>query len=95
MGKIAMLFFKVAKTFLYGPTFLIFCYLIFLSIASWHKGYSWSEMDWNQKGYTSVVDFLVAGDIGKREIQVNGELCTEFYAYKDGLSVKTICPKYQ
>jgi hypothetical protein len=36
-------------------------------------------------------DFLAASDIGKREIEVGGKMCVEYYSYKDGLPVKTLC----
>lgn len=72
---------------------LVFGYFVIKSIASWQQGYSWSEMDWDQKGSTSIADFFAASDIGKREIKVNGKACTEYYTYKDGLPIKTICPK--
>ena len=72
---------------------LILGYVLLRGIASWQQGYSWKEMDWNQKGTTSVADFFAASDVGKRKVKVNEVLCTEYYAYKDGLSIKTICPK--
>jgi hypothetical protein len=69
-------------------------YLSCLAIASVRQGYSWQEMDWDQKGYTSISDFLAASDTGKRDIVTkDGRRCTEYYAYKDGLPVKTVCPK--
>jgi hypothetical protein len=56
------------------------------------QGYSWSEMDWNQDGITSIGEFFAASDIGKREITKNGKKCTEYFSYKDGLAVKVVCP---
>ncbi|NWC00536.1 hypothetical protein HX882_32160 [Pseudomonas gingeri] len=73
--------------------FLVAFYLFFVGVESWRKGYTWKEMDWDQSGSTSVVDFFVASDIGKREIVVNGKKCFEYYAFKDGMTVKIICPK--
>jgi hypothetical protein len=72
---------------------LVLAYFAFRGAASWRQGYSWSEMDWRQRGSTSISDFFAASDIGKREVQVNGMSCVEYYAYKDGLPVKTVCPK--
>jgi hypothetical protein len=72
---------------------LVLAYLVFRGIASWKQGYSWKEMDWHQRGKTSIADFFAASDIGKREIKVDGKSCIEYYAYKDGLPVKTVCPK--
>ena len=32
------------------------------------RGYSWSEMDWDEDGHTSVSEPLKSLDIGKREL---------------------------
>ncbi len=86
MGKIIRLIFGLI-------VFLVFGYLFLRGAASWRQGYSWNEMDWSQKGSTSLADFFAASDIGKRETNVNGVACTEYYAYKDGLPIKMICHK--
>jgi hypothetical protein len=49
-------------------------------------------MDWQQRGITLISDFFAASDIGKREIRQNGKKYIEYYAYKDGLPVKMVCP---
>jgi len=72
---------------------LVFAYFAFKGMASWRQGYSWDEMDWSQKGSTSIADFFAASDIGKKDVQINGILCVEYYSYKDGLPVKQVCPK--
>ena len=72
---------------------LLLIYLAARSFASLRQGYSWSEMDWDQKGSTSLSDFLAASDIGNRERTSDGKNCVEYYSYKDGLPVKTVCPK--
>jgi hypothetical protein len=66
--------------------------LTFRAIISLNQGYSWKEMDWHQQGKTSLSDFFAASDIGKREIVKLNKKCVEYYAYKDGLPVKTVCP---
>ena len=53
--------------------------------------FSWSEMDWDEKGYTSMEDLWRASDIGKRELLYEGKLCVEYYSYKDGLPIKLKC----
>lgn len=60
--------------------------------AGFAQGYSWEEMDWHQRGKTSLVDVWMASEIGKREIQIRGRVCVEFFWLKDGLPVKVICP---
>jgi len=86
MGKVII---RASSVF----AFLIVVYFAFKAVASWRQGYSWREMDWGQKGSTSMADFFAASDIGKREVRLNGVLCTEYYSYKDGLPVKQVCPK--
>ncbi|HEY8034168.1 MAG TPA: hypothetical protein VIF37_01095 [Methylobacter sp.] len=71
---------------------LIVTYFVLRGISSWRQDYSWQEMDWQQRGRTSIRDFFEASDIGKREVIQNGKKCIEYYAYKDGLPVKTVCP---
>jgi hypothetical protein len=74
--------------------------LIFLSIyvlsrafSSYRHGYSWREMDWNQDGTTSIAEVIYGSDIGRREVIRDQKSCVEYYPYKDGLPVKTVCPK--
>ena len=87
--KIVM-FFVIAA--LVAVTIFLFLYLSLVGVAAWKQGYSWGEMDWNQKGYTSIFDLFSASDIGKRDLLINGKVCVEYYAYKDGLPVKISCP---
>lgn len=86
MGKMIVTAFAVL-------VLLVVAYFAFRGVASWRQGYSWDEMDWSQKGSTSIADFFAASDIGKREVQLNGVSCIEYYAYKDGLPIKQVCPK--
>lgn len=89
MGKMR----RILKIVLAAIALLVLAYLSFRGVASWQQGYSWKEMDWQQRGSTSIADFLAASDIGKRDVMVDGKTCTEYYAYKDGLPVKMVCPK--
>lgn len=72
---------------------LVAAYFVLRGISSFRQGYSWEEMDWDQDGSTSISEFFAASDIGKREVVQNGKKCIEYYAYKDGLAVKTVCQK--
>ncbi len=85
MGKVITVFLIVSAA--------VATYFVFRGISSWRQGYSWEEMDWGQRGSSSIADFFVASDIGKREIMRDGKRCIEYYTYKDGLPVKTVCPK--
>lgn len=55
--------------------------------------FSWSEMDWNSDGTTSLSEVLQAVDVGTRSIQKDGQECVEYFAFKDGLPIKFVCPK--
>lgn len=87
MGKIAKVLLSVAA----GIVALVIVYFAFRALSSWNQGYSWQEMDWHQHGSTSLIDFFAASDIGKREVTRGANRCIEYYSYKDGLAVKTIC----
>lgn len=71
---------------------LFLAWLGFVAYGSFSRGYTWSEMDWDHDGKTTIGDFLQAADIGKRAIEIDGKACTEYFALKDGLPVKTTCP---
>jgi hypothetical protein len=66
----------------------------FLSVrvfSAWRSGYAWEEMDWDGKGHTTLLDFLKAAEIGKRPVLVNDRGCVEYFLYRDGITVKTVC----
>lgn len=89
MGKMM----KLLGVLALASAVLIFGYLVLRGLSSLGQGYSWEEMDWAQKGSTSISDFFAASDIGKREILQGEKKCIEYFSYKDGLSVKVVCPK--
>ena len=68
-------------------------YFIARSAVSYQKGFSWAEMDWNQDGSTSISEFFTSSDIDTRPIKKKGKDCVEYYYYKDGLTVKIVCPE--
>lgn len=57
----------------------------------WTQGYSWSEMDWDSDGTTSISELFDSGGIGKRPVTRDGAACTEYFRYKDGLPVRVVC----
>lgn len=66
-------------------------YLSCVVFASLRHGYSWREMDWSNRGHTSIADFLRAADIGRRTVMRGDRRCSEYFAYKDGTAVKITC----
>ena len=51
------------------------------------------DMDWDADGFTSPSDLLRASDIGRHEVTQDGLTCLEYFALKDGLPVKVVCPR--
>jgi hypothetical protein len=73
------------------PTALVLAYFGSVVIAAIQHGYSWREMDWDNSGATSISEFFKAADTGRRRVVIDGKRCVEFFAYKDGLPLKTSC----
>lgn len=84
---------KIITLVLITIAVLIGLYLTAVGIASWMKGYSWTEMDWNRDGSTSTEELFMASDIGKRTITKDSKPCTEYFSLKDGFPIKTECPQ--
>ena len=53
--------------------------------------YSFSEMDLDQSGLISFSEADYVSSSGERIIEVNGQSCIEYFAFKDGLTIKTKC----
>ncbi len=70
---------------------ILLAYFGLLALAVEKQDYLWSEMDWNKDGKTTIVEYFMSSDIGKRNTTVDGNECIEYYAYKDGLPVTLIC----
>jgi hypothetical protein len=84
---------KIITPVLVTLVVLIGLYLAARGFASWDQDYSWTEMDWNQDGSTSIEELFMASDIGKRTITKDDKPCSEFFSFKDGLPMKTECPQ--
>ncbi len=89
MGKIAINM-KAIHLFLLFAIIVMSYFIIRICIGYGH-GFSNSEMDWDNNGTTSVNELIQSSDIGVRDVNKNGEICKEFYAYKDGLPIKVVC----
>ena len=70
---------------------IITFYISFWCYAAWRQGYSWSQMDWNQNGATTISEYFASSDIGRREVINDGRECVEFFHYKDGSAVRVDC----
>lgn len=54
-------------------------------------GYSLKEMDWNQDGMTTPGEIWDSVDIGVRYVCKEGRACVDYFAYKDGQTVRMDC----
>jgi hypothetical protein len=66
-------------------------YLGFYAFNLFDSRFSLEEMDLNKNGIVSPTEADYVSSSGKREIVVNGKKCIEYFAYKDGFSVKVVC----
>jgi len=48
-------------------------------------------MDWNCDEKTTLGEFFISSDIGKRIVLLNSNSCVEYFSFKDGLTVKVNC----
>jgi hypothetical protein len=54
---------------------------------------SYAEMDINHDGKVEFSEADYASSYGERAIEKEGLTCIEYFAYKDGLPLKVVCPK--
>lgn len=53
---------------------------------------TYAEADFNKDGTVSLTEAEYIASSGTRDVIQEGRPCTEFFAYKDGLPLKIICP---
>ena len=52
---------------------------------------TWSDMDWNADGRSSLLEAVESTDVGVRPRWQDGRACEEFFSMKDGLSLRIRC----
>jgi hypothetical protein len=52
----------------------------------------YAELDLNHDGSVNFSEAEYAASYGEQTIAVGNLRCTEYFAYKDGLPLKVICP---
>ena len=65
-----------------------FCFVLTIGLM---KPYSWRDMDWNRDSSTSISEVFEAADTGTRDVQWRGQICSEIFAFKDGMTLKLKC----
>ncbi len=53
---------------------------------------TFAEVDRNRDGVVSFIEASYVSSSGTREVQQDGRRCVEYYALKDGLPLKVVCP---
>lgn len=53
---------------------------------------TFAELDIDHNGKISFVEADYSCNSGTRQIVKEGQQCTEYFAYKDGLPLKVVCP---
>lgn len=67
-------------------------FFLYYGVPTLRKGYSWKEMDWDKDGHTSLSEFILASEVAKHEILLQGKLCTEYFSLTEGSPVRVDCP---
>ena len=53
--------------------------------------FSWAEADIDKNGFVSPTEAGYVEDYSERQYEENGKNCIEYYAFKDGLTLKKDC----
>jgi len=83
---------KSVKKFVIGLMLLpVVIYVLLYINALFNSDFTWEEMDLDNSGFVSPMEAGHFDDSGKREIVINGKKCIDYFAFKDGLSLKVTC----
>jgi hypothetical protein len=55
-------------------------------------GHGWRTSDWNRDGRTTPGEWFLGMDVGTRSVVVQGQACTEYFDFKDGMPLRVDCP---
>lgn len=83
---------RASKALAIAGSILLFPVIVvvgYMTVAAATQGFSWSEMDWNRDGTTSISEFYTSMDVAKRPGQRAG--CIDYFHLKDGSTVRTRC----
>ena len=59
--------------------------------AAWTHRYSIAEMDWNEDGLVSPIEFWGSANVGVRRVIYGAVQCREFFSLKTGLPIREDC----
>lgn len=91
MGRPSSFILSAGKVAFIAWAVLIICYWVAFAWLVYTAPISYRELGLNHDGHVSFGEVSYAASFGERAIKVNGQLCTEYFAYKDGLPLKVVC----
>jgi hypothetical protein len=91
MGRPSSVIVSAGKAAFIAGTVLVVCYWVAFGWMVYMAPMPYRELDLNHDGQVSFGEVNYAASFGERAIQVNGQQCTEYFAYKDGLPLKVVC----
>jgi hypothetical protein len=84
---------KAGKAIAFTATGLVGSYWVFFGWMVYASPLSYAEMDINYDGKVEFFEADYASSYGERSVKKAGLKCIEYFAYKDGLPLKVVCPK--
>ena len=58
----------------------------------WRAPLPYVSLDFNRNGSVELFEVMYAAEYGTRPVIVNGKRCMEYFALKDGFTLKVVCP---
>lgn len=90
---------KIQRAFAWsGVALVAFAAVVISSGRGWFWAFcgaspmTFAEIDINHNGSVSFVEADYNCNCGNRQVVQEGRQCTEYFAYKDGLPLKVVCP---
>ena len=93
MERYSFTFVTLAKAATLAGAVIFVGYWLVLAWLVFSGPLAYAELDLNHDGNVSFSEADYAASYGKRTIAVGNQQCTEYFAYKDGLTLKVVCPK--
>jgi hypothetical protein len=93
MGRRNSVVTRAGKAIVLPVVSLVGCYCALFGWMVYSSPLSYAEMDINHDGKVEFFDVDYASSFGERSVESAGLKCIEYFAYKDGLPLKVVCPE--
>ncbi|GGX12800.1 hypothetical protein GCM10011282_18580 [Undibacterium macrobrachii] len=84
---------RAGKAIAFTALSLVGCYWALFGWMVYSSPLLYTEMDLNRDGKVELFEVDYASSFGERSVERAGLKCIEYFAYKDGLPLKVVCPK--